>query len=239
MCSEAISTIKRERNSYGCGGHTARAALNTPFDLRSIRALSFAEPAQHQCNCGRACPRKYLSLTGFALGGFLVMHFAANLLGLWPERFQSMVTRNHSLGMALPVLEIGLIFIPLSIHIAFGLRTLSREKLKFGIKKHHGGSDLRNWMQRASAIILLAFILFHVATMHRWLGGRFDSHNAFNSASQTIWKFWSDLPAGHPANMLIAQLFLLGIAAAVYHLTNGIATGAEVLCRIETEVPIF
>ena len=78
----AISTIKRERNSCGCGGHTARAALNPAFDLRSIRALSFAEPAHHQCNCGRACPRKYLSLTGFALGGFLATAPALLLVGI-------------------------------------------------------------------------------------------------------------------------------------------------------------
>jgi hypothetical protein len=39
---------------------------------------------------------------------------------------------------------------------------------------------------------------------------------------------WDD-QASNPANLLIAELYLLGIASAVYHLANGVATGAEVL----------
>jgi succinate dehydrogenase / fumarate reductase cytochrome b subunit len=163
------------------------------------------------------------------LGGFLVLHLAVNLLGLWPARFQAAVNRIHGLGAALSVLEIGLIFIPLTLHVTLGLRTLYREKLKFGVEKHHHGSDLRQWLQRVSALILLVFIVFHIVTLHRWFGGRFDPHYAFNSASQAIWQFWHGQPAGHPGNLLFAEFYLLGIVAAVYHLTNGIATGSEVL----------
>ena len=81
---------------------------------------------------------------------------------------------------------------------------------------------------------MLAFILFHVVTLHRWFGGRFDPNNAFSSASHAIWQFWHGLPAGHPGNLLFAQFYLLGIVAAVYHLTNGVATGAEVLGCVNT-----
>ena len=65
--------------------------------------------------------------------------------------------------------------------------TLRREELKFGVEKHHHGSDLRQWLQRVTALIMLAFILFHVITLHRWFGGRFDPANAFSSASHAIW----------------------------------------------------
>jgi succinate dehydrogenase / fumarate reductase cytochrome b subunit len=199
--------------------------------------MKFGEEAGHQCGCGGgACPRHYLALTGFLLGGFLVLHLAINALGLWPAKFQAAVNRNHALGALLPVLEVGLIFLPLTIHVAFGLRTLRREKLKFGVEKHHHGSDLRQWLQRITAVIMLAFILFHVVTMHRWFGGRFDPANAFTSASHAIWQFWHGLPAGHPGNLLFAQFYLLGIVAAVYHLTNGVATGAEVLGWVKTPV---
>jgi len=234
MSIEAPSKSSPTKNSCGCGGHVIRPDVAIPTNIGSVHALKFTATPPHKCNCGHACPRKYLVWSGFLLGGFLVLHFSANLLGIWPERFQRMVSLNHSIGSALPALEIGLIFIPLGIHLVFGLRTLSRERLRFGIVKHHHGSDLRNWLQRVSATILFGFILFHVATMHRWLGGRFDSHNAFNTASQTIWQFWSNLPAGHPANALVAHLYLLGIVAAVYHLANGIATGTEVLGWVET-----
>ena len=41
--------------------------------------------------------------------------------------------------------------------------------------------------------------------------------------------------AGHPGNLLFAQFYLLGIVAAVYHVANGVATGAEVLGWTRTE----
>jgi hypothetical protein len=83
---------------------------------------------------------------------------------------------------------------------------------------------------------MLAFILFHVVTLHRWCGGRFDPNNAFSSASHAIWQFWHGQAAGSFPNLLFAQFYLLGIVAAVYHLTNGVATGAEVLGWVSTPV---
>ena len=234
MSLEAPPKSGCQKSSCRCGGHGRHAAPSAP---RAIPATILGKETAHECSCkSNACPRRYLALTGFALGGFLILHLATNALGLWPAKFQAAVNRDHSLGAALPVLEVGLIFLPLSIHVAFGLRTLRREKLKFGVEKHHHGSDLRQWLQRVTALIMLAFILFHVITLHRWFGGRFDPANAFSSASQAIWQFWHGLPAGHPANLLFEQFCLLGIVAAVYHLTNGVATGAEVLGWAKTPV---
>jgi succinate dehydrogenase / fumarate reductase cytochrome b subunit len=235
MGVEASTKTNCGNSACGCGSHGPHACAATPPDPRVILALKFGEEAKYQCNCsGGTCPRHYLALTGFVLGGFLVLHLAINALGLWPEKFQAAVNRNHALGALLPVLEVGLIFLPLTIHVAFGLRTLRRKKLKYGVEKHHHGSDLRQWLQRVTALIMLAFILFHVVTLHRWFGGRFDPNNAFSSASHAIWQFWHGLPAGHPGNLLFAQFYLLGIVAAVYHLTNGVATGAEVLGWVNT-----
>jgi succinate dehydrogenase / fumarate reductase cytochrome b subunit len=208
-----------------------------PPDPRAILALKFdgTEMEEHQCQCGgKNCPRHYLAFTGLLLGGFLVLHLAINTLGLWPDVFQAAVNRNHALGPLLPALEIGLIFLPLTIHAALGLRTLGREKFRYGVAKHHHGSDLRQWLQRVTALIMLAFILFHVVTLHRWFGGRFDPHHAFSSAAQAVWQFWRDMPAGRMSNLWFAQFYLLGLLAAVYHLTNGVATGAEVLGWVRT-----
>lgn len=237
MCVEAAPKSRCQKSSCDCGGHGHRARAVPRPDPRAILALKFDAEAESKCNCSRgSCPRHYLALTGFLLGGFLVLHLSINVLGLWPAKFQAAVNRNHALGALLPVLEIGLIFLPLSIHVAFGLRTLRREKLKYGVEKHHHGSDLRQWLQRVTALIMLAFILFHLVTLHRWFGGRFDSNHAFNSASHAIWQFWHGLPAGHPGNLLFAQFYLLGIVAAIYHLTNGVVTGAEVLGWVRTPV---
>jgi hypothetical protein len=59
-------------------------------------------------------------------------------------------------------------------------------------------------------------------------GGLFEPRRAFASVSEAVSLFW-DGQAANPANLLIAELYLLGIASAVYHLANGVATGAEVL----------
>jgi len=218
--------------SCGCGGHGPKA--KSAPDPRAILALKF-DGKPEACNCsGQACPRHYLAYTGMMLAAFLLLHLTLNALTQWPDKFQDAVKRNHALGGLLPVVELGLIFLPLAIHGAFGLRTLRREKLRFGVEKHHHGSDLRQWLQRCSAVIILAFILFHVATLHRWLGGRFDPHNAYASVAHAVWQFWPNLPTNHPANLLIAEFYLLAIAAAVYHVANGIATGAEVLGWVKT-----
>jgi len=193
-------------------------------------ALRFDGAEESPCGCGgHTCPRHYLAVSGLLLGAFLALHLSINALALWPGRFQTFVNHSHSLGVLLPVLEIVLIFMPLAIHLNYGLRTLKREKLKYGVDKHHHGSDLRQWLQRVTAVILLLFLTFHLVTLHRWLGGRFDPHSAFSSASQAIWQFWHGQPAGSFPNLLFAQFYLIGIVAAVYHLTNGVTTGAEVL----------
>lgn len=220
-------------SSCGCGGHGRAKTL--VLNPSTIRTIQFGEKAGRSCQCsgdGR-CPRQYLAPTGYVLGGFLVFHLAVNTLALWPQKFQAIVNRLHSLGLVLPVLEMGLAAV-LAFHIAVGLRLLRRDQLKFITGDHFHGSPMRQWLQRVSAVILLAFLLFHVAVLHRWFGGRFDPHDAFASAGRGIWQFWRGLPAGNWANLLFAQFYLVGLLAAVFHVANGLATGAEVLGWVRT-----
>lgn len=223
--------------SCGCGGHGHGQRDREP-DPRIILALKLGEPEAHQCSCsdGGRCPRHYLAAAGLILAGFVGLHLTVNLLAFWPATFQAVVSRAHAFGIGLPVLEIGLVFLPLAVHAGLGMRTLAREKLQFGVRKHHHGSDLRQWLQRVTAIIMLGFLTFHLVTLQRWLGGRFDPDHAFSSLSDAIWHFWRGLPAGHPGNVLFATFYLLGLTAVAYHLTNGIATGASVL-GLTTTVP--
>ncbi len=235
MCVEASPKSKcGGKSNCGCGGQgrAKTAALNP----RTIRTIKFAEEAGHQCSCsgGGRCPREYLAPTGYVLGGFLFLHLLVNSLALWPGKFQSAVNKVHSLGALLPVLEIGLATV-LTFHIVVGLRQMRRDKLKFITGDHFHGSPMRQWLQRVTAVIMLAFVLFHVVTLHRWFGGRFNPGNAFSSASQAIWQFWHGQAAGSFPNLLFAQFYLLGIVAAVYHVANGLATGAEVLGLVRTE----
>jgi hypothetical protein len=67
-----------------------------------------------------------------------------NALGLWPGRFQTAVKLTQGLGVALPVLEIGLV-LALAVHPMIGLRKLFRERLKFSVPNHHHGIGARYW----------------------------------------------------------------------------------------------
>ncbi len=234
MCVEAAPKSKcGGKSNCGCGGrsHAKTAGLNP----RSIRTIKFGEEAEHQSSCsgGGRCPREYLAPTGYVLGGFLILHLLVNALAIWPGKFQSVVNRIHSLGALLPVLEIGLASV-LTFHIVVGLRLMRRDKLNFISGEHYHGSPMRQWLQRVTAVIMLSFVLFHIAVMHRWFGGRFDPNNAFSSAQYAIWQFWHGQPAGSFPNLLFAQFYLIGIVAAVYHVANGLATGAEVLGWVST-----
>ena len=227
--SAASLQFKAHPTACGGGGHGDGRGKAKP-NPRAILALKLGEPEAHPCSCsGGRCPRHYLAAAGLILAGFLALHLAVNLLAFWPATFQAAVTRAHSLGITLPVLEIGLVFLPLAAHVALGVRTLARERLTFGVQKHHHGSDLRQWLQRVTAVILLVFLTCHLVTLHRWFGGRFDPGHAFSSISDAIWHFWRGRPAGDPANVLFATFYLLGLTAVAYHVANGVATGAAVL----------
>jgi succinate dehydrogenase / fumarate reductase, cytochrome b subunit len=248
-CRDRVIETKKRTMHGGCqcGGncHSRQSAALTPNQLL---ALDFSSESTG-CQCsktGRVCSRRYLAATGFLLAFFLVSHLAVNALGMRPALMQSAVNGIHNLGIALPVLEALLIFFPLLIHVSLGVRTLWREKLTYGVEKHHHGSDLRQWLQRLTALILLVFLAFHVATLSRWglhlvygatnwqaldhyaAGGLFVPARAFESIHAAVGRFWSD-SSGHAGNLLTVQFYLLGIAAAVYHAANGVATGAEVL----------
>jgi succinate dehydrogenase / fumarate reductase cytochrome b subunit len=240
------------RDGCRCGGscHSGKTQTLGPRHLLSA-GFSTAKN-EGECACGgRACPRQYLAITGFILGAFVIVHLSVNMLGFWPTQFQVAVDRIHSLGVALPVLEMGLIFIPLTIHVALGLGTLWPDKLRPNVRKQHRGSEVRYWLQRVTAMILLGFLAFHLATMRQWrfhlayeitpwlmlgpgpAGGLFEPQRAVEFVSNTVWHFW-DGHTANPANLLIVQFYLLGLASAVYHLANGVATGAEVLGFVTT-----
>jgi succinate dehydrogenase / fumarate reductase cytochrome b subunit len=184
-------------------------------------------------------------LGGAVLGAFIVAHLAIALTGLWPQRYQGLVDRIHRLGPALPVIELTLIFIPLLVQIFFGLKMLVKVGMAYHTKKESRGGDLRFFIQRLSAVILLLFLGFHVATMHRWglhllysatgadalkgyaTAGLFHpSGQAFQSTAGAIGSYWRAGSIVQPGNLLVAGFYALGIWAVCYHLANGLATSA-------------
>jgi succinate dehydrogenase/fumarate reductase cytochrome b subunit len=179
------------------------------------------------------------------VGLFVVAHLAIAVTGLWPERYQSLVNQIHRLGPALPVVELALVFVPRLVQLVYGLRMLVKVGMAYHTDKKSRGGDLRFFLQRLSAVILLLFIAFHVATMHRWgfhllygvtgmdalknyeAGGLFrPAGQAFHTTAMAIQSYWTPGGIRQPANLLVAGSYVIGVWAVCYHLANGLATSA-------------
>ena len=204
--------------------------------------LPVSKPA---CTCKhRFCTRRNHALVAVPLGLFVIVHFAIAATALSPAWYQVNVRRMHAAGSLLPVLEAVAIFLPLLAQFYFGLKLLYKSGLRFRSDKHHRGSPLRFFLQRVSAVVMLLFLLFHVATLHHWdlhwlrqatgdrvfacdgSVGLFDAQRAYESTAAGIAAFWGSGAEHALANGLIAAFYLVGIWSTCYHVANGTATAA-------------
>jgi succinate dehydrogenase / fumarate reductase cytochrome b subunit len=171
--------------------------------------------------------RRLHSLVGLVpVGGFLCIHLATNASILdGTETFQRRVDQIHSLGeTTLLMLEWAFIFLPILFHGLIGLVIVTRGKRNL---KHYAYAE--NWrytLQRASGVIAMVFIVWHVFHMHGWLrvewwaeqvarplgGAKFDPQAAATAATAI------------QASPLITVVYAVGIVACVYHLANGLWT---------------
>lgn len=188
--------------------------------------------------------RKLHSLTGLVFGGYITVHLLVNATGLNPRDYQLNVDKIHSLEPMLWLIEIVAIFIPLLVHALYGFY-ISLAGVKFNTTKYNYGGNVRYSLQRWTAVFLLLFIAFHIATLHRWgfhslyqithwnaLSAYadmplFNAHNqAFQSTVSGIRTYWNyDNPA-HPGNLAVMAFYLLGVWSAVFHWANGMWTSA-------------
>jgi succinate dehydrogenase / fumarate reductase cytochrome b subunit len=218
-------------------------------------ALPIQRPQQAACTCRhRWCPRRIHAILGAVLGLFVVAHLAIALTGLWPSRYQDLVHQIHRLGSLLPVIELTLIFIPLLAQVVYGLRMLVKVGLAYHTDKKSRGGAPRFFLQRLSAVVLLLFLGFHVATMHRWglhllyevsgadalksykAAGLFHPDGqAYSSTAMALRGGWIRDGVGQPVNLAVVAFYAIGIWAACYHLANGLATAAMSLGITVTE----
>lgn len=169
--------------------------------------------------------RRLHSLSGLVpLGVFLCVHLTTNATVLAPsdvagEEFQKSVERIHALGPLLVPVEIVGIFIPLAFHALLGLQIWLTSTPN--MQQYRYGGNIRYTLQRITAVIALAFILYHVWQMH-WMGapfggGKFQLHDeagaptAALSTARAIQSAW-----------WVAPIYAVGIIAIVFHLANGI-----------------
>ncbi|MFK8111783.1 MAG: succinate dehydrogenase cytochrome b558 subunit [Rubripirellula sp.] len=171
--------------------------------------------------------RRIHSLLGIVpLGLYMVVHLTTNAsLMNGPETFQRAVYMIHSPGQLLPLIEWGLIFLPLIFHAVIGIWIA--KTAKYNSDKYKFTSNRRYTWQRWTGVIAMVYLFFHILHLHGWFHadvwlnmihplklGQFKPYNAastLTSAMQSLGPVW-------PA------FYLVGVLSCVYHLANGLWT---------------
>jgi succinate dehydrogenase cytochrome b subunit len=155
---------------------------------------------------------RLFSLAGLVpVGGYLVVHLLTNATVLnGTATYQFAVDRIHSLGILLPLVEWTFIFIPILFHGVVGLIIISGAMPNAAAYSYNG--NIRYTLQRATAWIVFAFIIWHVYQMHKLGAGKFDPEAATSSVAVTLSPFSTRLVYG------------IGVLSAVFHLSNGLWT---------------
>lgn len=111
-----------------------------------------------------------MALTGLMLGGFLLVHTIGNATIFWGrEAFNAYAHHLHSLGIIVPLFEIGLLTIFL-IHVGTGIllyiENLQARGSRYHVNKSAGG---RTWGSRTmlyTGATILIFIGIHLINFH-------------------------------------------------------------------------
>ena len=169
--------------------------------------------------------RRLHSLTGIVpLGLYMVVHLVTNASLLnGAETFQRAVYLIHAPGQLLPLIEWGLIFAPLLFHAIIGVwiaksGTDNSDQYKFT-------SNRRYMFQRATGIIALVFLFFHVLHLHGWFHFSFWISSVRAAGFGNFYPYNAASTLAEAMNGWVWPLFyLIGVLSCVYHLANGIWT---------------
>ncbi len=161
--------------------------------------------------CGTSVGRKYImAISGSFLALFLVVHLLGNTSIFFGARaFNSYADHLHSLGPVLPVAEVVLLLFFL-VHISFGATLFVRNSLarpsRYAVRRSSGGRTPGSATMFYSGLLILALLIFHVATVH------FASHSG--PISTLIRTEFTNLP--------VALFYIGGLVAVGLHLSHGL-----------------
>jgi succinate dehydrogenase / fumarate reductase cytochrome b subunit len=148
---------------------------------------------------------KLQSLSGIIpIGAFLAEHFWSNSYALVSAKSYNTVSSDLQLIPWRIFVEVSVLWLPLLFHSLYGMYIWSRGKSNV-----IGHPWMSNWMytlQRWTGIIAFAFIGWHVYT-ERYVGGGIT---AYADVQQSMMNPW------------YVTFYLVGIAAASFHLGNGL-----------------
>lgn len=149
--------------------------------------------------------RKLHSFTGvLPVGAFLAEHFWSNSAALVNAAKYDEVSRDLQTIPFRPLVEWGIIFLPMLFHAVYGVYICVRGKSNVSSYPWVG-----NWMyvaQRYTGLIAFAYIGWHLYT-ERWLT---HGHSTYTSVAQDM------------ANPWYLAFFVVGILASSFHLGVGI-----------------
>lgn len=162
--------------------------------------------------------RRLHSFTGIIFGGYVLVHLIVNaslIQGQKPDVFQAQVDKIHSLPFLWAV-EWAFIYLPILFHAVYGTWIILGGQWNVDRYPYQ-----KNWyyvLQRISAMILVAFILFHVLGMKALFGSAltFDPVHAAATTSRNITSSW----------IVAYVVYPIGILASAYHTANGFWTAA-------------
>ena len=206
------------------------ATLSSPQSpqVQKAHAPTYADPPGYQ----HFWLRRIHSAVGLVFGGYVTVHLLVNATGFFPKVYQQNVDKIHSLEPMLPAIEIAAIFLPLLIHMIYGFY-IATTGVKFNTTKYNYGGNVRYFLQRITAFILLAFLVYHVGTLHHWgfsnlgFNGGEPLFKARNLAYQTtVGAIKSPYGDNTALNLAVSAFYLLGIWSAVFHWANGLWTSA-------------
>ena len=158
--------------------------------------------------------RRLHSLTGILFGGYVAIHLLVNAtLAQGENIYQLQVDKIHALPFVIGI-EWAFIYIPILFHTLYGVWIiLTGQPNNVSYPYFKNGFYL---LQRITAIILAAFIAYHVLAMKGLLGHTmaFDPKYATETTVRSIDSHW-----------IVAYLvYPIGILAACVHTANGFWT---------------
>lgn len=157
--------------------------------------------------------RRFHSLIALIpIGIFVFVHLMINasvFMGGF-EGYNTFVTvmKSESLKLYITAAEIIIIALPLIFHGIYGLYIVYKAKNNALDYKYY-----RNWafyLQRITAIIIVIFLVFHVFFL------RLNGHETSEDVIYTLVAILQ--------NPLYLVLYIIGVVASIYHLTNGLFT---------------
>ena len=185
--------------------------------------------------------RRLHSLSGVVpIGVFLLFHLTTNASVVWgavntshhegvhagAATFQHEVNFIHSLP-ALILMEIFVLWLPIAFHAGFGIYYAISGRSN--TKNYRYGGNIRYALQRLTAWIGLAFLIYHVGTL-RWGFTRLvPGHMEWEAqyAASTMAAVLRGSTEGMTAlGWVVVLFYLVGVSSLVYHLANGLWTAA-------------